>query len=81
MRESSLENIDYKNKIQNILYDNYIKLALVNLDTGKYVSIINVDGNADDYDNIEDVSSYFAKTEDWNAAILMRLGSSHICVI
>ena len=61
MRESSLENIDYKNKIQNILYDNYIKLALVNLDTGEYVSIINVDGNADDYDNIEDVSSYFAK--------------------
>ena len=59
MKEISLGNKDYKKQVQDILYDNYIKLALVNIDTGEYISIISVDDNADRFDNVGDVSSYF----------------------
>lgn len=59
LREISLDKKYYKEQIQNILYDNYVKLALVNIDTGEYVSVISVDKNADNYKSITDVSSYF----------------------
>ena len=49
LKEVSLDKKYYKEQIQNILYDNYVKLALVNIDTGEYVSVISVDKNADDY--------------------------------
>ena len=57
--ETSFDNKDYKKQVQDILYDNYIKLALVNIDTGEYISIISVDGNADRFDRIDGVSAYF----------------------
>lgn len=59
LKGTSLDNRDYKKQVQDILYENYIKLALVNIDTGEYVSIISVDDNADSFDHLEDVSSYF----------------------
>lgn len=34
LKEVSLDKQYYKEHIQNILYDNYVKLALVNIDTG-----------------------------------------------
>lgn len=57
--ETSFDNKDYRKQAQDILYDNYIKLALVNIDTGEYISIISVDGNADRFDRIDGVSAYF----------------------
>ena len=59
LKEVSLDKQYYKEHIQNILYDNYMKLALVNIDTGEYVSVISVDKNADNYKSTSDVSSYF----------------------
>ena len=59
LKEVSLDKQYYKEHIQNILYDNYVKLALVNIDTGEYVSVISVDKNADNYKSTSDVSSYF----------------------
>ena len=59
MKEVSLDKQYYKEHIQNILYDNYVKLALVNIDTGEYVSVISVDKNVDNYKSTSDVSSYF----------------------
>ena len=38
--ETSFDNKDYKKQVQDILYDNYIKLALVNIDTGDRKSVV-----------------------------------------
>lgn len=81
LKEISLDKKYYKEHIQNILYDNYMKLALVNIDTGEYVSVISVDKNADNYKSTSDVSSYFRITRDWTAVILMKSENLHICVI
>lgn len=81
MKEVSLDKQYYKEHIQNILYDNYMKLALVNIDTGEYVSVISVDKNADNYKSTSDVSSYLRITRDWTAVILMKSENLHICVI
>ena len=59
MKDKVIDNSDYRKHIQDILYDNYIKLALVNLDTGEYVSVISVDSNTDNFDSVRDASSYF----------------------
>lgn len=59
LKDKVIDNSDYRKHIQDILYDNYIKLALVNLDTGEYVSVISVDSNADNFDSVRDASSYF----------------------
>lgn len=59
MKDKVIDNSDYRKHIQDILYDNYIKLALVNLDTGEYVSMISVDSNTDNFDSVRDASSYF----------------------
>ena len=59
LKDKVIDNSDYRKHIQDILYDNYIKLALVNLDTGEYVSVISVDSNTDNFDSVRDASSYF----------------------
>ena len=59
LKDKVIDNSDYRKHIQDILYDNYIKLALVNLDTGEYVSMISVDSNTDNFDSVRDASSYF----------------------
>ena len=75
LKEVSLDKQYYKEHIQNILYDNYMKLALVNIDTGEYVSVISMDKNADNYLPILRI------TRDWTAVILMKSENLHICVI
>lgn len=81
LKEVSLDKQYYKEHVQNILYDNYVKLALVNIDTGEYVSVISVDKNADNYKSTSDVSSYLRITRDWTAVILMKSENLNICVI
>ena len=51
--------MDYKEKVKNIMYDSYLKLALVNLESGEYISVKSIDSNADKYSDIEDVTEYF----------------------
>ena len=81
MKEISLDKKYYKEHIQNILYDNYMKLALVNIDTGEYVSVISVDKNADIIKVPLTYLPILRITRDWTAVILMKSENLHICVI
>lgn len=50
---------DYIEGAHEILYDSYIKLALVNLDSGEYVSLIRADDVAEDHSTITEAFDYY----------------------
>ncbi len=71
LKEVSLDKQYYKEHIQNILYDNYVKLALLSVWTRMQI-IIKVPLT---YLPILKI------TRDWTAVILMKSENLHICVI
>lgn len=59
--------MDYIEHAHEILYDSYIKLALVNLDSGEYVSLISVDGKTGDCDTIGEAMDYYRSSKGYSS--------------